>query len=582
MKENNDQASDQIHFKVILNGTAMSGEYKLIGLRVEKAFNRIAAARLVLADGDPSLQDFPISSKDDGCKPGGTLEIRMGYHAEAKPVYKGIIVSHSIRSARGKPSFLILEARDQAYRLCLGRHNQCFTDQSDSDVLEAITKKAGYAGSDVDITACTFKHKQMVQYNTTDWDFIVSRSEMNGMLVLTDDNKLSIKKPDTSGQPGLVITYGVDVISFDSGVDARSQLKEVKTHAWNYQDQKVEDSPDATVVFTESGNWQADDLAEALKVPADNLVHSGDLSDEELASWGNSKLLKSRMAKICGKVTIKGATGIVPGQLLGLKGFSKRFNGSLLVTGVVQHFDKSIWETEIQFGLPTQWFYQKEELSDKPAGGLLPGVSGLQIGIVLQLENDPDKQARIKIQLPLVDSQEGIWARVASLDAGNNRGSFFRPEIKDEVVVGFLNDDPRHAVVLGMLNSSAKPAPIEAKDSNPQKGFVTRGQLKFLFDDEKKTVTLETPKGKTFCVDDEGDSIVLSDQHGNKISMTADGITLESGKDLNLKAATGTISLEGLNIDQKADAKFSAQGNAQAALQSSGQTVVKGSIVNIN
>jgi uncharacterized protein involved in type VI secretion and phage assembly len=254
----------------------------------------------------------------------------------------------------------------------------------------------------------------------------------------------------------------------------------------------------------------------------------------------------------------------------------------VLVTGVVQHFDKSIWETEIQFGLPAQWFYQKEELTARPAGGLLPGVSGLQIGVVLQLENDPDKQDRIKIQLPLVDSQEGIWARVASLDAGNNRGSYFRPEIKDEVVVGFLNDDPRHAVVLGMLNSSAKPAPIGAKDSNPQKGFVTRSQLKFLFDDEKKTVTLETPKGKTIEVDDEGDSIVLSDQHGNKISMTADGITLESGKDLQLKAASGTISLEGLNIDQKADAKFSAQGNAQAALQSSGQTVVKGSIVNIN
>ena len=37
-------------------------------------------------------------------------------------------------------------------------------------------------------------------------------------------------------------------------------------------------------------------------------------------------------------------------------------------------------------------------------------------------------------------------------DAGENRGSFWRPEIGDEVVLGFLNSDPRDAIILGMLN----------------------------------------------------------------------------------------------------------------------------------
>ena len=51
---------------------------------------------------------------------------------------------------------------------------------------------------------------------------------------------------------------------------------------------------------------------------------------------------------------------------------------------------------------------------------------------------------------------------LATLDAGKERGTFFRPEIGDEVVVGFLNDDPRHPVILGMCHSSAKPAPEPA------------------------------------------------------------------------------------------------------------------------
>jgi len=161
----------------------------------------------------------------------------------------------------------------------------------------------------------------MVQYNTTSWDFIVSRAEMNGMLVLTDDNRLIIKAPDTSGEPAMDICYGIDVISFESVIDARSQLKEVKTHAWNFKDQKVEDSPGASLVFKESGNLKAQDLADALHIPDDHLFHSGNLSDEELKAWGNSKLLKSRLAKICGRISVKGMSAVRPGQLIRLKGF---------------------------------------------------------------------------------------------------------------------------------------------------------------------------------------------------------------------------------------------------------------------
>jgi len=576
------QPTDLVNFKILLNDAAISGEYRVISLLVEKTFNHVSAARIVLADGDPALQDFPISSKDDACMPGARVEIRMGYHSDAKTVFKGIVVSHSIRSGRNKHSFSIIEARDQAYRLSLGRKNHCYADKQDSEIMETIVKAAGYKAGDLDIASTSPAHKQMVQYNTTDWDFIVSRAEMNGLLVLTDDNRLRVFQPDTAADPVMDICFGMDVIAFDSGIDARTQLKEVRAHAWNYRDQKIEDSPDAQVTFRESGNLKAGDLADALHIPGDDLWHTGDLSDEELKKWGNARLLKSRLAKICGRIFIKGQSGLRPGQVIRLTGFGKRFNGPVVVTGVSQHYDQSIWETEVQFGLSGRWFYHLEDISDKPASGLVPGINGLAIGVVMQLENDPDKQHRVKIRLPLVDQHEGIWARVAALDAGNGRGSFFRPEVKDEVVVGFLNDDPRHPVILGMLNSGAKPAPLEARDANNEKGFVTRSKMKMIFNDEKKTLVLETPKGKKIAIDEDKDTITLADEHHNKITLTADGITLESGKDLQLKAPSGQIRLQALNIEQKADAQFSAEGNAGAALKSTGQTVVKGSIVNIN
>ena len=477
---------------------------------------------------------------------------------------------------------MTIEAKDKSVKLAIGRKNQNFTDKTDTEIIEAIAKRSGFAGGDLDIADTSLKHAEMIQYNVADWDFIVSRAEMNSLLVLTDNNKLVIKKPDTWQEPFKEITYGKEVLEFDSELDGHTQIKEVKSHSWNYKDQKVEDSEAASIQFKENGNTKGETFADAFGVKEFNLTHPGNLKTAELKSWSNACLLKSRMAKNTGRIKVKGITEIKPGHVVKLNGFGKRFNGNVYVTGVRHIYDKSIWETEITFGLSENWFYQREDIIEKPAGGLVPGINGLQIGVVIKIEGDPDKEDRVKIQLPTVDMHEGLWARVASMDAGKGRGSFFRPEIHDEVVVGFLNGDPRHAIILGMLNSSANPAPFESKDANNEKGFITRSKIKLVLNDDKKTIHLETPKGKIIEINDDSDKITLSDQHNNKIQLGSDGIIMESAKNISFKTSAGDVKIEGNNIEIKAAVKSSVKGNASAELQSSGQTVVKGSIVNIN
>ena len=213
---------------------------------------------------------------------------------------------------------------------------------------------------------------------------------------------------------------------------------------------------------------------------------------------------------------------------------------------------------------------------------MLPGINGLQVGVVVQLESDPDGEDRIQVRIPIIDSKEvGTWARVATLDAGDTRGSFFRPELDDEVIVGFINDDPRDAVVLGMMNSSAKPAPLTASDDNYQKGFFTKSKMKLLFDDEKKSITIETPAGKSIVIDDDAGTITATDENSNKIEMSSDGITIESAADLKLKAS-GDVTIEGTNVSSKASAQFKAEGSAGAELSTGASAVVKGSVVQIN
>jgi uncharacterized protein involved in type VI secretion and phage assembly len=221
-------------------------------------------------------------------------------------------------------------------------------------------------------------------------------------------------------------------------------------------------------------------------------------------------------------------------------------------------------------------------VSAKPASGLLPAISGLQIGIVSQLEEDPDGEDRILVQIPIINNEEqGIWCRVASLDAGENRGAFFRPEIEDEVIIGFINQDPNDAVVLGMLHSSAKPSPITASDDNHEKGFVTRSEMKVLFDDDKKSINISTPAGKVISLDEDAGTIVIEDDNSNVITIDDSGIMLESAGDIGIKAS-GDVSIEGTNVNITANAEFKAEGSAGAEVSTSAIAVLKGSLVQIN
>jgi uncharacterized protein involved in type VI secretion and phage assembly len=276
--------------------------------------------------------------------------------------------------------------------------------------------------------------------------------------------------------------------------------------------------------------------------------------------------------------------------MLKLTGVGNRFNGNAYVTAVKQDMGDGTWYTQIQFGLDSQRYNAvNKDVNDFPAGGLIGSISGLQIGIVVQLENDPDEEDRVLVKIPVIDADSsGTWVRVACLDAGANRGSFFRPEIGDEVIVGFINDDPRHGVMLGMLNSSAKPAPLAAKDANDEKGFFTRSKMRIHINDDTKTITIDTPAGNSIKLDEDGKKIEIKDQNSNKINMSSSGISLESQQSIEIKAgsnltlsAGASLTIGGASLSVKADGNLGLEG-AATKISSSGITEVSGSLVKIN
>jgi len=282
------------------------------------------------------------------------------------------------------------------------------------------------------------------------------------------------------------------------------------------------------------------------------------------------------MSKVSGSAKCEGIASVNPGDKVTLGGVGNRFAGDVFVTGVRHDHDTVHgWKTHIQFGHIDRWSAEERLVGAPPAGALVPGARGLQIGVVTTNVDD-EGEYRIKVRLPLVEeSGEGIWARVASLDAGSDRGHFFRPEVGDEVVVGFLDDDPRKAIMLGMLHSSAKAAPLEGTDDNHEKVYQSRSKMKLYFNDDKKVMRFETPAGNKITLTEEDKALRLEDQHGNKIQMNQDGITIESTKAIKLKAAT-TVDVEsGTAMNVKGGTELKLQGSSAAEISSPATTTVK-------
>jgi uncharacterized protein involved in type VI secretion and phage assembly len=131
----------------------------------------------------------------------------------------------------------------------------------------------------------------------------------------------------------------------------------------------------------------------------------------------------------------------------------------------------------------------------------------------------------------------------------------FRPEVGDEVVVGFFNQDPRHPVILGSLYSSKNAPPdalAEDDKENKAKGIVTASGIKMLWlDGDKPALSFELPSGAKLLLDDGEESILISDKHGNTITLDKNGIAIKSSKDFKVDAGSGNVEIAGTQVDLK-------------------------------
>ncbi|APR88504.1 VgrG protein [Minicystis rosea] len=539
---------------ILSNGKPLAPAYEVVSIDIRREVDRIPRAELRVLDGDAAKQDFALSDSEF-FEPGAKIEIKLRYEKEKDQcVFKGVVVRHGVE-AGGDGSILVIGLKDAAVKLTSARQSAVFQNMTDGAIVEQLIKDASL---DVDTIAETKpEHPEMVQYNATPWDFILSRASALGLVAVVDDGKISLRKTAVEGEAKHRFVYGIsDIFDVEIEADAEHQYRAVESVAWDVKEQKPTEASKAKNVSATQGNLDGGKLGDALGNGTCTLTHPVPVAAEELQAWADARMARSRMALLRGRVAVPGFADIKLLDVMEVGGIGKRFNGKTLVTGLRHRVDASAWRTDVQFGLSPEELSRKEGIRDAPAAGLLPAVSGLQIGVVADFEDDPDDELRVKVILPGVDAKQekAVWARLAAPDAGKARGYFFRPEPKDEVVVGFFNDDPRRPVILGALFGSKNTPPDamgKPSKDNDKSGIVTKFGTKIVLLDPKEkkaSVTIETANENKLVIDDDAQSIVVSDEHKNSITMSKKGIEIASEKDLNLQIK-GKVTISGNEVD---------------------------------
>ena len=593
------QSDGLITFDIKIGGTRIPDIIEVQEIQLDMEINRISSATLVIIDGGAigSGEDVFGNSEGKIFVPGKEIEITLGYDNSRETAFKGLITAQRLRVRSGS-SQLIISCKDKAFEMTKVRSNAIFHDKTDSEAIKSIV--GGHSGFNLKLDQTKEKIPANMQYDCTDWDFVLMRAEANNMVVTTHQNNLNIQKIDFSKEANFEIDSTQFVREIDLNLSSEDLVSEVGITAWDSHSQKEQTVTIALSDGLAQGNLSANNIATQVGSKAAAISSSAPLTEAEMKLMGASIISKSVMAKIEGTITVPGTTAILAGDIIKLSGFSARYNGKAYITRVSHELAEGEWVTTLTVGAPKKFYASLPDVMSAPASGILPAANGLQIATVKKIIEDPLNNFRVLISLPTLKGPGllgGVWARLAVPYATENAGFFFFPEIGDEVIVSFIDNDPRFPVITGSLYSSNRPPAETPEEGNLYKSIRTSSGIQIRFDEQDNILDIQTPAGSSIQLNDTEQSIVVKDLHQNSLTMNEDGLSLVSVKDISLSAqgdikldatgeivleATGDLTATGVNVDVQASTSLKAEGGATAELSSAGQTAVKGAIVQIN
>ncbi len=444
-----------------------------------------------------------------------------------------------------------------------------FQDQSASDIIGSIVSNYPITRGTVESTGSTIKYS--VQYRETDWKYVKRLAEGAGRYSYYDGKEYMLRKAAGSKVEDLSWRETLGAFSMGLGT-APSQFT---SKSWEYGQKTVlESQVDSNVLRSAPSDMAKVSIDASKKM----FSKAGYVSTEKATDQASvDSTLGSRVESQVGQMVCCVGESIVPavkvGHCVKIQGMGK-IDGLYWVNRVTHHFDESGKYYNDFKCSPLDISFPEKKTSR-------PSLTNLQSGVVTSLD-DPDGLGRIKVKIPALGT-ETLFVRYASPHAGDGHGWMSRPEIDDEVLVGYENGNPDLPIALASLYSGTDNLPAATDDKNEIKVFLTRGgnEIKLTDKDGEEEISISTKDGKNQIVLNMKTPSVSIKSEGD-ISIESTGDLSIKGKNVKIESDAKTEIKSGADTNIEAGANLKAKATANLNAEASAQCVIKGAIINLN
>ncbi|CAE6749152.1 hypothetical protein R69927_02081 [Paraburkholderia domus] len=515
------------------------GVLRPIWVETHHKVNGIPTAKITLSVPGDALETLSSCDEDiDLCEPGRAAAIFLLEKGGETCVFRGAIVQQSLKMRRDRVE-LTLTLRHRLQALVNTHRSQVFEQQNDAAIVGRLLLEQEIPL--LAVTGMSTLFDQLVQFRCSDWTFLRSRLDANGVWLLPTPEGVTIMRPTLSAIPEHTFRQHAHSVDEDPLIEEgvwsfseQYQPSELTVATW---DDKAQVNQTALASLTALGTQAFNATPGApLNATPWEFNYSTPLGLDVATKLATSLLMNLQAAGAEGEFLVEGGANYRLGQTLAIEDYGRSFDGNGIITGIRHRVSKEEgWRTIVSLG--------KDDVVRDMTN--VTRASGLHIGVIAPFAEDISGMNRLRIRVPVLgDRNNVLWARFASPYASQMSGFCFYPETGDEVVVGFIDEDPSCPVILGAMHNPVNRAPVPPSLENTNKTLIiNKGGQQFQLSFDMLLGSVELSSADNKLVLQEGvtlESKQVLAAKANSISIEGERTTL-SGK--------GAVTISGARID---------------------------------
>lgn len=467
---------------------------------------------------------------------------------EGSLLFKGIVVQSEIVREFGVSSYILIKGYSPTILLEGNPHVQSFTDRSVGDITNEVLNK--YSKQQLKSSIAPKNSSSLpytVQYNESDFSFLKRLAKKKGEWLYYNGAELFIGEPKGNS---FQMDYGQNVHSLKIDMKAQplgfsylgyepssADTQTISSSELNHQEQGYTQSvfESSKKLYTESGSHlYSQPIAQSSTMPH--------LSDR----------VKTQLEGKTASLVKVYAESDEPGLRIGDKvkisepafsptnnpadGIKQQYFGEYIITQITHNYDESGKYYNTFQAVPSS--VQSPPYTHVQAHP----HSGTQPATVTD-NNDPQGLGRVKVKFPWQKMDGTPWLRMTNPHAGGGKGMYFVPEVGEEVLVGFENDNAEKPFILGAMYNGNDSSGY-ATGGNDNKVIQTRSGCKVIINDAQGSIHLEDPSGNTWTMDGKGN---ISVNAPNRISMSCTDMDINVINNKTINVGSNMTTSVGMN-----------------------------------